>query len=202
VGTVYGNEISFLTSSCAVITNVGLTYGTVTDVDGNVYKTITIGTQTWMAENLRTGKYRNGDAISNVTDGTTWSTLNTGAWCNFNNATNNCTYFGKLYNYYALSDARLIAPIGWHIPTDTEWQTLDDYLTNNGYLFTGTSNGIAKGLASTAGWTSTGTAGYVGNNQATNNSSGFTAAPGGYRGPTGAFSTVSESYGYWWSSTV
>ena len=112
-----------------IIFNTDLTYGTMTDQEGNVYKTITIGTQTWMAENLRTSKYRNGDDIDYIEDFASWDASNAGAFCWFNNdLPNYIDKFGALYNWYAVVDSRNIAPEGWHIPTDDEWNTLINYL--------------------------------------------------------------------------
>jgi uncharacterized protein (TIGR02145 family) len=135
-GTFYGDEVSFTTStgtsgsathSCGAtnVHNPNLTYGSMTDQDGNTYKTIVIGNQEWMAENLKTRHYSNGDIIPLVTDNTTWSLLNTGATCWFNNdsAANNCPK-GKLYNWYAAKDSRNICPNGWHVSTDSEWNLL------------------------------------------------------------------------------
>ena len=103
----------------------------VTDIDGNVYHTITIGTQTWMVENLKTTKYNDGTAIPLVTNNTTWGALSTPAYCWYNNdaATYKNTY-GALYNWYAVNIAKL-APTGWHMPTQTEWQTLEGVIGND-----------------------------------------------------------------------
>jgi uncharacterized protein (TIGR02145 family) len=101
---------------------------TVTDIDGNVYKTVTIGTQTWMTSNLRVTHYRDGSSITNVTDDTTWDGFKTGAWCDMSNSAANGTIYGHLYNWYAVNDSRNIAPLGWHVPTITEWTTLITYL--------------------------------------------------------------------------
>jgi uncharacterized protein (TIGR02145 family) len=92
----------------------------VTDIDGNVYPTCNIGNKVWMAANLRTTRYRNGDAIPMVTDSTAWRQHKTGAWCNYNNDTSHNAAHGKLYNWYAISDSRNIAPEGWHIATIEE----------------------------------------------------------------------------------
>jgi len=119
VGTKYGNEQTFTTEKGVQ---------TITDIDGNVYHSVTIGTQTWMVENLRTSKYRNGDSIINVTNNTSWSTLTSGAYCDYDNTPNNSIIYGKLYNWYAINDSRSIAPMGWHVPTDVEWTTLITYL--------------------------------------------------------------------------
>ncbi|MBI4645984.1 MAG: fibrobacter succinogenes major paralogous domain-containing protein [Bacteroidia bacterium] len=101
---------------------------TVTDIDGNIYNTIIIGTQEWMQENLKVIHYRNGDAIPDVTGDTQWSNLSTGAYCNYNNNESNALIYGRLYNWYAVADSRNICPAGWHTPTDAEWTTLTDYL--------------------------------------------------------------------------
>jgi uncharacterized protein (TIGR02145 family) len=109
--------------------NDELEYGTLTDQDGNIYKTITIGNQVWMAENLRTTKYNDGTAIPNVTGKSEWCALTTGAYCNYNNTKNVDTIstYGRIYNWYAVNTGKL-APPGWHVPNDEDWRTLTDYL--------------------------------------------------------------------------
>ena len=116
-GTAYGNEISFTASSA----------NTLTDIDGNVYAYITIGTQTWMASNLRVSHYRNGDPITNGLTGFNWSSDTTGAYSFPNGDSANNANYGKLYSVGAVLDSRNIAPAGWHIPSDTEWQALEIY---------------------------------------------------------------------------
>ena len=175
----------------------------VKDVDGNVYSKVTIGTQVWLVENLKVTKYRNGDAIPNVTDGTQWSTLTTGAYCNFDNSTANAGIYGRLYNQYAVKTGNL-CPTGWHVPTDPEWTALTDYLEANGYSYDGAIPGIniAKSLSSTTLWQSSTGNGEVGNTDypAYRNKSGFTALPGGYRYFGGEFNELGQ-YGYWWTDT-
>lgn len=177
-------------SSSGIIFNPNLTYGTMTDQDGNVYKTITIGTQTWMAENLRTTKYRNGDPIPNVTDNTAWFTLLTDAYCNYKNTGNSDTIntYGRLYNWYAVSDKRNIAPIGWHVPTEAEWTTLTTYLGGES---------VAGGKMKETGITH-----WPWTNPSATNESGFTALPSGVRGYNlhGDFGYLGLGLGYW-SST-
>jgi len=177
----------------------------VTDIDGNIYHTVTIGTQVWMVENLRVTHYRNGDSIPNVTDSTAWSNLTTGACCWYNNdATTYANTYGALYNWFAVTDSRNIAPTGWHVPTDTEWKTLENYLLANGYNYDGTTTGnkIAKSLAFDAGWIYSSNEGAVGNTDypTYRNKTGFTALPGGFRKNIGIFINIGFG-GYWWSST-
>jgi uncharacterized protein (TIGR02145 family) len=140
--------------------------GTITDVDGNIYQTIKIGNQWWMAENLKVTHYSNGEMIPNVTDSIDWINLTTGAWSCYNNDTTNFETYGCLYNWYAVSDTRDIAPIGWHVPTDDEWNTLLSYLGE--YTW-----GNKMKVADTTYW--------AGPNAGATNESGFSALPGGMR---------------------
>lgn len=96
----------------------------VIDIDGNVYQTMKVGDDIWMAENLKVNHYRNGDSIANVTDSASWVNLTTGAWCDYNNNPTNGSRLGKLYNFYAVSDQRCIAPKGWHVASPNEWRNL------------------------------------------------------------------------------
>src|SRR4030043_168747 len=124
--------------------------GTVTDADGNVYQTVKIGNQVWTVENLRTTKYDDGSAIPLVTDSAAWAALTTPGFCYYNNTTNadNIKKFGALYNWHAVNTKKL-APKGWHVPTEAEWITLENYLIANGYNWDGTKteNKIAKSMA-------------------------------------------------------
>lgn len=95
--------------------------GKVTDIDGNTYKTVKIGNQWWIAENLKVTHYRNGDAIPEVTDNEQWKNLNSGAYCAYDNNESNAAVYGYLYNWYAMNDSRNIAPEGWYVPSDEEW---------------------------------------------------------------------------------
>jgi uncharacterized protein (TIGR02145 family) len=168
---------------------------TLLDIDGNVYKTVKIGDQWWMAENLKVTRYRNGDAIPHVTDNTAWVGLSSGAYCAYDNYYGNATTYGLLYNWYAVDDARNIAPEGWHVPTDEEWKELEMYLglsqnEADSIGYRGTDEGSK--LKSTSGWN---------NNGNGTNESGFTALPGGYRRySNGTFGFVGD-HGYWWSAT-
>jgi uncharacterized protein (TIGR02145 family) len=158
---------------------------TVTDIDGNVYQTVSIGTQCWMKENLKVSKYRNGDPIPTGLSKTAWRNATTGAYAIYKkNAANNTTY-GKLYNWYAVADSRSLCPVGWHIPTDDEWTTLENYLGG-----TDVAGGKLK---------STSTLWNAPNTSATNES-GFSGLPGGDRGTDGTYGYVGI-FGNWWSST-
>lgn len=173
---------------------------TVTDIDGNVYNTVTIGTQVWMAENLKVTKYRDGTPVPNVTDGPTWAALTTGAWCHYNNSATNGTKYGKLYNWYAVTNVHGLAPEGWHIPTEAEWTILENYLIANGGNYDGTTtdNKIAKSLAGTVYWNTDNTAGAIGNDLTKNNSTGFNGLPGGYRSGSSFWDIGNR--GSWWYS--
>jgi len=175
---------------------------TVTDEDGNVYHTVTIGTQTWMVENLKTTRYNDGTAIPFVTDNTTWGNLTTPGYCWYNNDTE--TYknmYGALYNWHAVHTGKL-APTGWHVPTDAEWTTLGNYLTANGYNYDGSTSGnyYAKSLAANTNWLNSTDVGAIGNDLSKNNRTGFSLLPGGCRLNNG-FGNTAGSHGYWWSST-
>jgi uncharacterized protein (TIGR02145 family) len=99
----------------------------VTDIEGNIYPSVKIGTQTWMGENLKTTKYKNGIPIPNVTDGFQWTVLKTGAFCYYDNSSFNKSIYGALYNWYTVSTGNL-CPNGWHVPSATEWKTLEEFL--------------------------------------------------------------------------
>jgi uncharacterized protein (TIGR02145 family) len=172
--------------------------GTMTDIDGNVYKTIKIGNQVWMAENLKVTRYRNGDPIPSATSKSQWKNLRSGAYCAYNNNNGNVSTYGLLYNWYAIDDSRNIAPEGWHMPTDEEWKELEMHL------------GMSRSEADDTGWRGTdeggklkeaGTTHWSSPNSGATNSSGFTALPGGYRLLNGTFLLMGD-YGDWWSDTA
>jgi uncharacterized protein (TIGR02145 family) len=174
--------------------------GSLKDIDGNVYKTVKIGSQEWMAENLKTTMYNDSTQIANVTSDTQWILLTTGAYCNYDNLESNAASYGRLYNWYAVSTGKL-APAGWHIPTNQDWMSLENYLVANGYNYDGTKDKIklGKSLAATTGWALSDQPGTPGANPEGNNSTGFTALPGGLRGVDGLFHSIGD-YGFWWSS--
>jgi len=160
----------------------------VIDKDGNIYNTVMIGNQLWMAENLRTSKYNDGTPIAKVTDNT-WRTLTTGAWCWYNN--DSATYeipYGKLYNFYAFyvpRETQKLCPVGWHVPTQTDWEELITFLGG-----TKVAGGKLKEIGTTH-WRAP-------NHRATNET-GFTALPGGFR--PDRFEQIGGA-GLWWSSTT
>ena len=166
----------------------------VKDIDGNVYHTVTIGTQVWMVENLKVTKYRDGTPIPMITDSIEWATLDSGAYCNYNNNPNFAAIYGRLYNYYVIKNPKNVCPEGWHVPSDKEWQTLVYHLGGDK---------IAGGKLKESGythWTKDG-------NEEASNLSGFTALPGGSRevhtyvnGSCGVYDWIGLK-SYFWSST-
>jgi uncharacterized protein (TIGR02145 family) len=163
----------------------------ITDSEGTSYKTVYIGTQTWMAENLKVSKYNDGTTIPNITDNKKWRNDTTGAWCNNNNSDSLGKIYGKLYNWYAVSKTsngnKNVCPTGWHVPTDAEWTVLTDYLGGEGV-----AGGKMKEVGTTS-WNSP-------NTEATNTSL-FSALPGGDRDYDGGYYNTIGYLGVWWSST-
>lgn len=176
---------------------------TCVDVEGNFYPAVTIGTQVWTIQNLRTTKYNDGTAIPHVADNADWSNLRTPGYCFYKNTWNrDHARYGALYNWYAVNMGKL-APAGWHVPTDAEWDILQNYLMMNGYNWDHTLTGknkIGKSLADFCDWASSTKVGAVGDKLSKNNASGFSALPGGYRNFNGDFYYQSLD-GLWWSAT-
>lgn len=173
-GTGYGSTMSFTTKQGVV------------DIDGNVYNIVTIGTQIWMTENLKTTRFRNGNTIPHVTDNAGWSGLSTPAYCWINNdSSGDGQIYGALYNWFAVSTGNL-CPEGWHLPTDAHWTTLTNYL--------GGEN-VAGGKMK-----ETGTVHWNSPNTGATNSSGFTALPGGARSTDRSYGTHGE-FAFFWSAT-
>jgi uncharacterized protein (TIGR02145 family) len=181
--------------------------GTATDQDGNTFEWISYGIQDWAIENAEVVTYRDGTPIPQETDATEWENLTTGAWCYYDNDPTK----GKLYNWYAVmgihdtdpnTPNKEFAPEGWHIPTDAEWTTLEEYLIANGYNYDGTTteNKIGKAMASTTGWDSSTSTGAIGNDQSLNNSSGFNAFPDGIRYDDVSFN-FEGVFAVFWTST-
>jgi uncharacterized protein (TIGR02145 family) len=180
---------------------------TIVDGDGNVYTTVKCGNQEWTVENLRTTKFIDGTDIPHMTGSSEWSNLSTPGYCFYNNSTDGSFQekWGALYNWYAVNTSKL-APAGWHVPTNADWQQLEEYLIANGYNWDKSTSGnkIGKSLAAKTDWSSSSGAGDVGNNLSSNNSTGFSALPGGYRNLepfTGGVFRNQSNIGYWWSAT-
>ncbi len=171
---------------CIILVLVAISqksFSQVSDISGNSYKVIKIGNQEWTTENLNVEQYRNGDPIPQVQDKDEWENLTTGAWCYFENKSENGSTYGKLYNGYAITDSRGIAPVGWHIPGDEEWTKLTDFL--------GGEQIAGEKMKSKSGWDE--------NGNGTNNS-GFSGLPGGYRNHNGYFLNFGKN-GLFWTST-
>ena len=160
----------------------------VKDIDGKWYRTMRYGKQTWMTQNLSVSRYRNGDTIPQVQDYYTWTQLTTGAWCyyQFDKKETDSVHYGKLYNWYAVNDPRGLAPEGWHIPTEKEWETLT---VEVGRLETGYKMKADTGWEYYNGYTGCG-----------DNSSLFGALPGGARDTNGEFSSAKYA-AFWWTAT-
>jgi uncharacterized protein (TIGR02145 family)/uncharacterized repeat protein (TIGR02543 family) len=186
------------TNTTPVTSNMEVTakWGCV-DVEGNVYKTVTIGKQTWMAENFKSTHYNDGTPITFFTNSATWNTATTGLISYTNNA--NTTEYGYFYNWYVVNSG-LIAPPGWHIPTKAEFDELLTYLSQNGFNSDGTTtvNRVAAALASqSVSWGKSSTAGAPGNNAVKNNASGFNGEPIGIRNESGTFDGVGSFSWFW-----
>ena len=207
-GTFYGNEISFATPneanpsdhSCGAenVHNPNLNYGSMTDQEGNVYKTIVIGNQEWMAENLSTSVYRNGDSIPAIA-GAGWPTSQAPFGAYYNNNGNNppdCPY-GKLYNWYAVADPRELCPADWHVPSDEEWNELIGYLDSN--YIPDLLLSYYQSLIAGSSLKSTSTNFWTNPSNIASNSSGFSALPAGWVN-NGELINFGE-FGYYWSST-
>ena len=173
--------------------NPDLTYGSMTDQEGNVYKTIVIGTQEWMAENLNTSSYRNGDAIVTDLDNAAWGATSSGAWSYYNNdASYECPY-GKLYNWFACTDSRGLCPTGWHVPSDAEWTTLTNFLGGEG---------VAGGMMKSTGTIEATTGLWNNPNTGATNSSGFSGVSSGTKYYEGNYSDISNISIFWSNSEI
>ncbi len=177
--TSYGENVNFATTG-------------VKDIDGNIYETVVIGNQTWMAENLKTSHYHSGDIIPNVTNQGDWNELFSGAWAYYDHQSSNEAVYGKLYNWFAVEDFRGLCPPSWRVPSQEDWTILSDHL--------GGEN-VAGGKMK-----ATGTEYWLSPNTGATNDSGFTGLPGGTRirndatGRENFFREMSVA-GHWWSST-
>jgi uncharacterized protein (TIGR02145 family) len=200
-----------ITYKCIVSNSAGsvpseatLAASTLTDIDGNVYHQVKIGAQVWTMENLRVTKYNDNTGIPFDTSTETWNYATTPKFCYFNNSNNSESIkkFGALYNWYVVSSTnpKKIAPTGWHVPTEAEWDILQNYLIANNYNWDGTTTGnkIGKSLAAKSDWNSSTLEGSIGYNMTINNKGGFSGFPAGYRSYFGTFLSQNEQ-AMWWS---
>lgn len=184
VGTGYGDQILFKG-------------GRVIDYDDNEYTIVQIGTQWWLGENLKVTHYADGDAIDNVTDNSAWEGLSTGAYCDYNNESSNVDTYGRLYNFYAVDDARELAPEGWHVASDAEWKQMEislgmSQVSSDSTGYRGSDEGGKLKESGLSHW--------LDPNTGATDEVGFTALPAGYRDGTGVSGTL-ESYGMFWTAT-
>lgn len=180
LGKTYGNDMIFTTKSST----------TITDIEGNMYNIVTIGTQVWMAENLKTTKYNDGTSISYVPDNALWIALKTPDYCWYDNEIGYIGIYGAMYNWYVVdknnNGNKNVCPVGWHVPATTEWQTLVDFLG-------GESLAVSNKLRET------GTIHWSSPNTGATNESGFTALPGGIRDNYGNYRGIHNGAN-WWST--
>lgn len=188
-GTAYGNQVTFTT----------LAPGQFLDIDGNVYDSITIGTQVWMKQNLKVAKYRNGDSIPTGLTDIQWQAATNGACSIYGNQIINDSIYGKLYNWYAVADPRGLCPVGWHVPSDAEWMTLE---TTLGMLASDLNLTGGRGASQNVGGKlkEIGLTHWASPNTSATNSSAFTAIPGGLRQESGLYGLMG-GMGMWWSSS-
>jgi len=196
-----GKGVYYLADVDSIIFDVPYdTTGTVTDIDGYVYKTVKIGDQWWMAENLRVTRYRNDDTIPNVTNSLAWFELSSGAYCNYDNDTTYVATYGRLYNWYAVDDSRNIAPEGWHVPSDEEWKELEMYLGMSRSEADRAASNDPRGTDEGGKLKEAGTTHWQSPNTGATNSSGFTALPGGNRGIAFGFFYMGFNAIFWTST--
>ncbi len=177
---------------------------TVTDIDGNVYPVVQIGNQCWMAENLRTTRYQNGQPIPNVTAQEEWNTINSDASCSYQNNSANDYPHGRIYNWYAANDQPPICPQGWHVPSDGEWVQMEIELgvpATEAYTEgpRGTAHQVG-GKMKTTGTIEAGTGLWLAPNYGATNASGFSAISSRSRSYTGF--TGLGGIDTWWNKTA
>jgi uncharacterized protein (TIGR02145 family) len=182
-GTAYGNVRSFRTGKQP--------FDTISDIDGNKYPVIPVGTQLWLGKNLTVTRYRNGDPIPNVTSDAQWKTLSSGAFCTYDHLPSNAATYGYLYNWHAVSDSRGICPAGYHVASDAEWALLVQFLGGSS---------IAGGKLKSTGTIEGGTGLWYAPNTDATNSSSFGGLPGGSRINYGPFYSLGNVAIFWSSS--
>lgn len=170
---------------------------TLKDIDGNAYNIIDIGTQKWLKENLKTTKFNDGSAIPEETDGSEWINMITPGMCWYNNDINNKSIYGGLYNWHAVSTAKL-CPRGWHVPTDSDWKQLEIYL---GMTLTNVDDTGFRGSDEGGKLKETGTVHWNSPNYGATDETGFSGRSGGFRSWNGGNFVYMGNDSYWWSST-
>ncbi len=180
-------KINLFILSFLMLNMISVNSQTVTDIDGNVYTTVSIGNQVWLGENLKVTKYNNQDPISLVLDDTQWSTQTQPAYCYYQGVNNNASTYGNLYNWYVIKDARNVCPTGYHVPSITEWEELITFLGGNA---------LAGGKLKEIGFTH-----WLSPNTGADNSSGFTLLSSGWRANNNGFYENLSYMAYVWSST-
>lgn len=184
-------------SNCASV-NEPVFGDTVTDIDGNVYHTVTLGNQTWMIENLKTTRLNNGTAIPLLVDSASWASVEQSGYCWYNHSDSlaNANTYGALYNWYVVRSG-LLAPKGWHIPSVKEWVQLEETIAS----YYSKSGSLAKIIASKTGWERSTVSASIGSDFSKNNTSGLDAKPSGLRADSTALFNGKGGKAFWWAST-
>jgi uncharacterized protein (TIGR02145 family) len=196
IANITNNDTTICKGASVTLNAAAVNSASVTDINGNTYPTVNIGSQTWMQKNLNVSKYKNGDIIPQVTNATQWEALTTGAWCWYNNDSLNYSKYGKLYNWYAVNDPRGLAMDGWHVPSDGEWNKLVKYLDVNADTSCTISPCIQSNIAG-GSLKETGLLNWNSPNSGATNISNFTALPSGYRYAYGTFFNVGGGLNFW-----
>lgn len=192
------SQLAMQTTATNSSTNYSVDSGeTITDFDGNIYNTVKIGNQVWMAENLKVTHYRNGERITSGHSPKEWNSLKIGAYCDYADDVNNVDTYGRLYNWHAVSDIRNLAPEGWHVPSDEEWLELEKYLGMSSSVLTSPKIGMFERGTNEGEILKNGKA-WIGQNGT--NLVGFSALPAGRRSSIGEYEKIGQG-AYFWTST-
>lgn len=190
VVTVYSTNVIF-------VDTVAVPLGSIADGEGNIYSTIYVGAQRWMAENLRTSRYSNGDPISFAPGAVQWGASGSGSWCYYEGDAGYNVFHGKLYNWYVVQDPRNVCPNGWHVPSDADWKELELVI---GIPMPNLNSTGSRGAEANAGGQLKSLIMWDNPNIGATDSLGFAALPGGSRFTTGLFDQGGAK-GYWWTSS-
>ena len=209
---IYGTDLNSdgVLSDMEIDNSFYICDGTVNDIDGNNYSTITIGNQSWTTENLKTTKYNDGTIIPNVAENSEWSNLSSGAFSFYQHDSISIEQNGFLYNWFSVETSKL-CPLGWHIPTNHDWTILERFLAENGGNYDSADmiqaesdnearSKIGKSMASNQGWANSLSIGSIGNAQENNNYSKFSALPSGSRNDNGTFYGKGTHSRFWTAS--